>query len=409
MMQSFDIAIVGGGMVGLALAAGLKQTDLRIALIEGATPDETLDVIPDVRVSALSRASETLLRNLGAWQGVTQRRCAPYRAMHVWEQDSFARIDFDAETIYQPNLGHIVENRVIQLALLDRVKQQHNVTLFMPASCQSIVIGESEAWMTLDNGLSLTAKLAVGADGANSWVRHQQNIPLTQWDYGHSALVANVRTAEPHRGVARQVFTPQGPLAFLPLSDPNLCSIVWSTNGERAEQLYRLDEIDFNQQIAVEFDNQLGLCQLVGARAVFPLKMRYARDFVAPRIALIGDAAHTIHPLAGQGVNLGFLDAASLAQELTTLWQQGADIGLQRHLRHYERWRKAEAAQMIAAMQGFKELFSGANSAKKIVRGIGMQAFNLLPGVKEEVMKRALGLKGELPELVKTHPRHGRG
>jgi 2-octaprenylphenol hydroxylase len=402
MMQSFDIAIVGGGMVGLALAAGLRQTDLRIALIEGTTPDSVLDTIPDVRVSALSRASETLLRNLGAWQGVTQRRCAPYRAMHVWEQDSFASIDFDADSIYQPNLGHIVENRVIQLALLDQVKLQPNVTLFMPASCQSMVVGESEAWLTLGNGQSLTAKLIVGADGANSWVRQQQNIPLTHWDYGHSALVANVRTVEPHHGVARQVFTPRGPLAFLPLSDPNLSSIVWSTVGDRADHLYRMDEAEFNKQIAVEFDNQLGPCQLVGSRAVFPLKMRYARDFACQRVVLIGDAAHTIHPLAGQGVNLGFLDAASLAQELMILWQQGSDIGLKRNLRRYERWRKAEAAKMIAAMQGFKELFNGSNGAKKLLRGIGMHAVNRLPGMKQAIMKRALGLQGELPQLVKN-------
>ncbi|MCR9422807.1 FAD-dependent 2-octaprenylphenol hydroxylase [Vibrio sp. RM-69-4] len=402
MMQSVDIVIVGGGMVGLALAAALKHSELRIAVIEGRVPSLELAELPDVRVSALSRSSEIMLRNLGAWQGIISRRAAPYSAMEVWERDSFARIEFSANQMTQPDLGHIVENRVIQLALLEQVQKQANVTLFMPAQCQSLAVGESEAWLTLDNGQSLTAKLIVGADGANSWVRQQQDIPLTHWDYGHSALVANVRTVEPHQSTARQVFTPQGPLAFLPMSDPHMSSIVWSTEHNRAQRLLSLSELEFNKILTAEFDHRLGLCEVVGERAAFPLKMRYARDFALQRIALVGDAAHTIHPLAGQGVNLGLLDAASLAQELLALWHQGEDIGLLKNLRGYERWRKTEAAKMIAAMQGFKDLFEGDNPAKKLIRGIGMQLAGQLPGAKDEIMKRALGLKGDLPDLAKS-------
>lgn len=402
MMQSVDIAIVGGGMVGLALAAAFKDSDIRVAVIEGKAPEQPLVALPDVRVSALSRSSEILLRNLGAWQGIMERRASPYRAMEVWEQDSFARIEFDAQQFAQPDLGHIVENRVIQLALLDQVQQLPNVSLFMPARCQTMAIGESEAWLTLDNGHSITAKLVVGADGANSWVRKQADIPLTHWDYGHSAIVANVRTDEPHESVARQVFTPQGPLAFLPLGEPNLSSIVWSTDPSRAERLVAMPEEEFNKSLTAEFDVKLGLSRVEGERFAFPLKMRYARDFAVERIALVGDAAHTIHPLAGQGVNLGLLDAASLAQEVMALWQEGQDIGSKRNLRNYERWRKAEAAKMIAAMQGFKDLFAGDNPAKKLIRGIGMSLVGTLPGAKDEIMKRALGLKGQLPELAKA-------
>lgn len=400
MMQSVDIAIVGGGMVGLALAAAFKDTDLRIAVIESHEPESELSALPDVRVSALSRSSESVLRNLGAWQGIMQRRAAPYRAMEVWEQDSFASIEFEAQKLAQPDLGHIVENRVIQLALLDQVKQQANVSLFMPARCASMAMGESEAWLTLDNGQSLTAKLVVGADGANSWVRKQQDIPLTHWDYGHSAIVANVRTKEPHERIARQTFTPQGPLAFLPLGEDNLSSIVWSTEPNRAERLVEMSNREFNKALTTEFDNRLGLCEVEGERFAFPLKMRYARDFVTERVALVGDAAHTIHPLAGQGVNLGLLDAASLAQEVIELWQNGEDFGTKRNLRGYERWRKAEAAKMIAAMQGFKDLFEGSNPAKKLIRGIGMKLVGQLPGAKDEIMKRALGLSGNLPKLA---------
>lgn len=400
-MQSFDIAIVGGGMVGLTLAAALKESDLRIAIIEGFEPKQELEELPDVRVSALSRASEQILRNVGAWQGIEARRASPYSAMEVWEQDSFARIEFSANHLGQPNLGHIVENRVIQLALLDKVEKQENVSLFMPLKCSTLVMGESEAWLTLSNGQALTTKLLVGADGANSWVREQADIPLTHWDYGHSAIVANIQTTESHEKVARQIFTPAGPLAFLPLLDSGMSSIVWSTEPNRAKQLQSMSENEFNKQLSTEFDMRLGKCKLVGERQTFPLKMRYARDFVSERIALVGDAAHTIHPLAGQGVNLGMLDAASLAQELISLWKAGEDIGKRNNLRSYERWRKAEAAKVIAAMQGFKDLFEGGNPAKKLIRGIGMTLANKLPGAKDEVMKRALGLKGDLPELAK--------
>ncbi|ARC91329.1 FAD-dependent 2-octaprenylphenol hydroxylase [Vibrio coralliilyticus] len=403
MMQSVDIAIVGGGMVGLALAAAFKETDLRIAVIESRVPDSELADLPDVRVSALSRSSENILRNLGAWNGIVERRAAPYSAMEVWEQDSFARIEFDAQKLAQPDLGHIVENRVIQLSLLEQVKQQSNVSLFMPAQCSSMAVGESEAWLTLDNGHALTAKLVVGADGANSWVRKQQDIPLTHWDYGHSAVVANIWTAETHDRVARQIFTPQGPLAFLPMGESNMSSIVWSTEPNRAESLVAMSDEEFNKSLTAEFDARLGLCEVVGQRFAFPLKMRYARDFAVERVALVGDAAHTIHPLAGQGVNLGLLDAASLAQEVMTLWRKGEDIGTKRNLRSYERWRKSEAAKMIAAMQGFKDLFAGDNPAKKLARGIGMALVGQLPGAKDEIMKRALGLKGNLPALAQYH------
>ncbi|MGF1789298.1 FAD-dependent 2-octaprenylphenol hydroxylase [Photobacterium profundum] len=401
MMQSVDVAIIGGGMVGLTLAAALAETELRVAVIEGQLPDPELTSLPDVRVSALSRASERILRRVGAWQGIESRRFSPYNRMEVWEQDSFAKIQFDAERLSQPDLGHIVENRVIQLSLLDRIKQLNNVTLMAPERCQNIAFGESEAWLTMESGKSLTAKLVVGADGANSWVRRQLDIPLTHWDYGHSAIVANIRCAEAHDKTARQVFRPQGPLAFLPLAESDLCSIVWSVAPEEAEQLCGLSDSEFNKSLTAAFDNRLGLCKVEGLRQAFPLKMRYARDFVRERVALVGDAAHTIHPLAGQGVNLGLLDAASLAQELKALWLQEQDIGQKSNLRHYERWRKAEAAKMITTMQGFRDLFDGSNPAKKLVRDLGMLFADKAPGVKDEFMRRALGLSGELPDIAK--------
>ncbi|MGN2672334.1 FAD-dependent 2-octaprenylphenol hydroxylase [Aliivibrio fischeri] len=401
MMQSVDIAIIGGGMVGLTVAAALENSGLRIAVIESQLPEEELASLPDIRVSAISRASENILNNVGAWQGVLSRRAAPYTSMRVWEQDSFAKIEFEAEDIAQHNLGHIVENRVIQLSLLDKISKQENVTLLAPERCTNIMFGESEAWINLESGKAITAKLVVGADGANSWLRNQLDIPLTHWDYGHSALVANIRTVDTHNATARQIFRPEGPLAFLPLGEPNLSSIVWSLDPLQAEDLVSMPEDDFNKRLTTAFDNQLGLCSVEGTRQAFPLKMRYAKDFVRERAVLVGDAAHTIHPLAGQGVNLGLADAAALAETILALQNESKDIGLKVNLRSFERWRKAEAAQMIASMQGFKELFSGSNPVKKFIRGVGMSLTNELSPVKDECLKRALGLSGHLPEIAK--------
>lgn len=400
-MKNVDIAIVGGGMVGLTFAASLKESSLRIAIIEGQEPDDKLHEIHDVRVSALNRASQNILQSVGAWSGIQNRRCSTYTQMQVWEKDSFARIDFDSHQFVPNNLGHIVENRVVQLSLLEQVKKQDNVTFYMPNRCQSLAVGESEVWLTLDDGQALTAKLLVGADGANSWVRQQFDIPLTQWDYGHTAIVANIHNELAHDKVARQIFTPSGPLAFLPLEEQHHCSIVWSTESKRAERLMSLSDEAFSREITAEFDVTLGLSKLVGERQSFPLKMRYARDFVLDRCVLIGDAAHTIHPLAGQGVNLGLLDAASLAEHIEVLWGSRQDIGIKQNLREYERWRKAEASKMIAAMQGFKTMFSGDNPAKKLIRGVGMSLMNVAPFAKNEMMQRALGLKGKLPSRAK--------
>lgn len=401
-VTNVDIAIIGAGMVGLTLAAALAKSPLRIAIIEKNIPDPDLSDTPALRVCALNHASENILKNIGAWETFISKRSHAFQKMAVWEQDSFAQIAFDCIDFAQSHLGYIVENDVIQGALLENVKKQSNVTFFCPDTCRTLMFGEREAWLTLDTGKSISAKLVIGADGANSWVRKQVSIPLTHWDYGHCALVANVRTALPHNNTARQIFTPQGPLAFLPLSDPHLSSIVWSQPPELAEKRQALEAAEFNKVLTCAFDATLGLCTLESERATFPLKMRYARDFAVERAALIGDAAHTFHPLAGQGVNLGLLDAVTLAEEIIRLHNEGKDIGIKANLRRFERGRKTDTAQMIAAMQGFRDLFSGDNPAKKLFRGIGLMAAGQLPGIKTQLMKRALGLSEDLPELAKN-------
>ncbi|HAZ3903556.1 TPA: FAD-dependent 2-octaprenylphenol hydroxylase [Escherichia coli] len=400
-MQSVDVAIVGGGMVGLAVACGLQGSGLRVAVLEQRVPEPlAADAPPQLRVSAINAASEKLLTRLGVWQDILSRRASCYHGMEVWDKDSFGHISFDDQSMGYNHLGHIVENSVIHYALWNKAQQSSDITLLAPAELQQVAWGENETFLTLKDGSMLTARLVIGADGANSWLRNKADIPLTFWDYQHHALVATIRTEEPHDAVARQVFHGEGILAFLPLSDPHLCSIVWSLSPEEAQRMQQASEDEFNRALNIAFDNRLGLCKVESERQVFPLTGRYARQFAAHRLALVGDAAHTIHPLAGQGVNLGFMDAAELIAELKRLHRQGKDIGQYIYLRRYERSRKHSAALMLAGMQGFRDLFSGANLAKKLLRDIGLKLADTLPGVKPQLIRQAMGLN-DLPEWLR--------
>ncbi|MFU1854594.1 FAD-dependent 2-octaprenylphenol hydroxylase [Citrobacter portucalensis] len=400
-MQSVDVAIVGGGMVGLAVACGLQGSGLRVAVLEQHVPQSlAADAPPQLRVSAINAASEKLLTRLGVWSDIVARRACCYHGMEVWDKDSFGRIAFDDQSMGYSHLGHIVENSEIHYALWQKAQRSPDITLMAPAELQQVAWGENEAFLTLKDGAMLTARLVVGADGANSWLRNKADIPLTFWDYRHHALVATIRTQEAHGAVARQAFHGEGILAFLPLSDPHLCSIVWSLSPQEAERMQQASVDEFNQALNIAFDNRLGLCSLESERQAFPLTGRYARQFAAHRLALVGDAAHTIHPLAGQGVNLGFMDAAELIDELKRLQRQGKDIGQYLYLRRYERSRKHSAALMLAGMQGFRELFAGENPAKKLLRDIGLKLADTLPGVKPQLIRQAMGLN-DLPEWLR--------
>ena len=400
-MQTFDVVIAGGGMVGLAVACGLQGSGLRVAVLEKSPPQEmAADAPAGLRVSAINAASERLLQHLDVWSAILALRAAPYHGMQVWDRDSFGHIAFDDEQQGLSHLGHIIENQVIHQALWQKASQQSDITLIAPAQLQQVAFGDNEAFVTLQDGNMMSARLLVAADGANSWLRNKADIPLTFWDYQHHALVANIRTEQPHDAVARQVFHGDGILAFLPLSDPHLCSIVWSVPPQEASRLQSMPVELFNQQLSVAFDMQMGLCQAESQRESFPLMGRYARSFAAHRLALVGDAAHTVHPLAGQGVNLGFMDAAELIGEIKRLHQQGKDIGQHLYLRRYERSRKHSAAVMLAGMQGFRELFAGENPAKKLLRDVGLKLADTLPGVKPRLLKQAMGLN-DLPDWLK--------
>ncbi|MGB2427111.1 MAG: FAD-dependent monooxygenase [Alteromonas sp.] len=389
-MLKVDITIVGGGMVGLALAAQLKSSGLSIAVVNNRPITRELPDVAESRVSAINVASQAMLERVGAWQQLQSERFCQYTGMQVWEQDSFAKISFATDQTGQACLGTIVENQNIVNALYQVVSQQANIKLLENCHIERIHYTDDEAILTYNNGELLATRLLVGADGAESQVRKSKQMPLTFWAYDQQAIVATVNTEKAHDNIARQAFTPFGPLAFLPLNDPHQCSIVWSQDTERASELMALDEQRFTQQLAVAIDMQLGPCQLANRRVSIPLTMRYAREWLNGSVVLVGDAAHTIHPLAGQGVNLGFQDTIVLAEMLNNTSPD--KLAERKVLRAYERSRKADAAKMIATMEGFKQLFAGRDPVKKLIRGIGMRAVNDLPMVKQRLIEQAMGL-----------------
>lgn len=390
-MQHADIAIVGGGIVGLTLAAALKDAPFRIAVVNDGPIQQPLSDKPSARVSAINQANITALKTLGAWPHIQPDRANSYTSMHVWDNDSFGDIHFNCDEVGSDALGVIIENQALVNGLAHVVSQQANVTV-ITSSIERVLTSPQQSMLMLNNGDALSCRLLVGADGANSFVRKQANLPLTFRDYQHTAIVANIRTQLPHNNVARQAFTPTGPLALLPMSDPNVCSIVWSQTPTATKQLLALSEAKFCNALVVASNNVLGSIQLETPRAAFPLTMRYARNWAKDGVVLVGDAAHTIHPLAGQGANLGMQDALALAETLSALLEQQKDIGLHRNLRSYERARKTQAVKMIAAMDGFKFLFEGNNPLKKLIRGVGLAATDKLDVVKQALVNHAMGL-----------------
>ena len=399
----YDLVIAGGGMVGSTLACALSDADFKIALLESAPlerirPGEETDL----RVSAVNRASQRIFAAVGAWSGMTAWRVSPFRDMRVWDAGGFGQIHFDSATLGEPLLGWIIENRVIQYALLERVRQLPAVDLLCPAALETAWPEDAGGWrVRLTDGREFTTRLLVGADGAQSKVRELAEIDTRGWSYHQKALVANVRTAEPHQETAWQRFLPTGPLAFLPLHDGR-CSIVWSTTPEQADQLLALDEYDFAHMLTEAFERRLGEIVQVGPRGAFPLRLQHARAYVKPGLALIGDAAHVVHPLAGQGVNLGLLDAATLAEVLLDGLAAGHEVGALRVLRRYERWRKSDNLPMLGIMDGFKRLFGNSLPPVRLLRNLGLNLTDAAGPLKNAMARRAMGLEGDLPKLARA-------
>ena len=390
--EHYDMLIAGAGMVGATLACALGERGLRIALLDARCPDLQWPAEGyDIRVSAITRASQILLQRLAVWPFIEEQRLAPYREMEVWDASGDGRVHFDSADLGEPDLGHIIENRVILKALHRRLAQLETVSLLCPAQMQALTFADDEARVELADGRQLRGRLMVGADGGRSWVRRQAGIGIHGWEYDQSALVTWVKTEKPHRETAWQRFQPDGPLAFLPLDDAHHSSIVWSTSHAHADALKAMEETAFAEELAGSFAHRLGAIEQVGPRAVFPLRYFETLHYVQPRLALVGDAAHMMHPLAGQGVNLGMADAASLAEVLLQARERRQDIGSQPVLRRYERWRRADNRLMLFSMDAFKLIFSSRSQALRWLRNTGLNLTDRLPPLKQAFMWRALG------------------
>ena len=402
-----DLIIVGAGMVGSALALALQEQGLDILLIDGGP----LSVKPfdpaapfEPRVSALSIASQRVLERLGVWPGIAARRSSPYAEMRVWDGCGTGQIHFSAASVHAEALGHIVENRVVQDALLERL-HDGPVGLLNHARLEQLRRSGDDWLLTLTDGRQLRTPLLIAADGANSAVRRLAGCATREWDYLHHAIVTSVRCSEAHQATAWQRFTDDGPLAFLPLAGPageHWCSIVWSATPGEAERLMALDDAGFCVELGKAFEHRLGQVLHADPRLRIPLRQRHAKRYVEAGLALIGDAAHSIHPLAGQGVNLGFLDAAVLAEVLLHARARGERLADERVLSRYERRRMPHNLAMMAAMEGFERLFQADPLPLRWLRNAGLDWVDELPEAKALFVRQALGLSGDLPELARA-------
>lgn len=395
----FDILIVGGGMVGATLGNALGDSGLQVLVLEDAPPEEfSPDQVHDLRVSAVSIASSNILKTLGIWSGITARRLCPYRRMRVWEDQG--DVEFRSEDLNEPVLGHIVENRVIQLAALERLRQFENVTLLCPAKTRSIKYSPGGSTVELDNGRVLGCRLLVAADGGFSRVRQAAGMGVSGWDYEQHALVLTVETACGQQDITWQRFTPNGPQALLPLSGAH-ASLVWYNTPEEVKRLKGLPVEDLMRELKTAFPDCLGVVKSVTAIGSFPLRRQHALRYVKEGVALIGDAAHMIHPLAGQGVNIGLLDAAALAETLIAALRAGEDLGSMSVLSRYEGMRRHNNLLMMTVMDLFYRTFGNDSKPLRLMRNLGLGLAERLKPAKKFSMSYAMGLKGVLPRLAK--------
>lgn len=410
MKPDFDLLIIGGGMVGAclaALAAGTRElTELRIALLEAHPPTQPpSDGEVDLRVSAVSRASQRILDSGGCWSKLPSAHLCAYSDMVVWDVTGRpygpGSIQFSASATSEPDLGHIVENRRLQWAIYESAALRNRVTL-LRAELSQLELESDHATVTLADGRKITSGLVIGADGADSLSRKLAGIATRGWIYDQRAFVTHVSTEHAHDHTAWQRFLPAGPIAFLPLADGR-SSIVWTTSPDHAQELVNCSPQQLSLELDAAIGGVLGKITVSGPRAQFPLRLTHAREYCRPRFVLVGDAAHAVHPLAGQGVNLGFLDCAALVQTLAAeVAATGNTDGMSelRVLRRYERWRKSENAVALGLIDGLNRLFSNSSPTLIWARRLGLSAVNQSSFAKRFLMGRAMGTTGEVPQVV---------
>ncbi len=400
-----DVVVVGGGLIGAVLALALARIGLGVALIERDAPDPDADG----RASAIALGSKRILEALGLWDAVADA-AGPILDIRVSDGPSRLFLHYDhrdvADVARGEPLGFIVENHMLrrtQASALDAAPEIYRVL----GQVTGIERGDAEgspAAVRLDDGRRVAADLVVGADGRRSAVRVAAGIRSLSWRYGQTALVCTVRHPHPHRAIAHERFLPAGPFALLPLKDPNRASIVWTESDARADALKRVDDATLSTLMTEQFGDYLGLLSIEGRRWFWPLGLHHADRYVDRRLVLVGDAAHGIHPIAGQGLNLGLRDVAALAEVLADSRRLGIDIGDAGVLDRYQRWRRPDTVALLAATDGLNRLFSNDLGPVRLARSLGLAAVNRVPSLKRLFMRQAMGLVGPLPRLARGEP-----
>ena len=384
-----DVVIVGGGLVGAAMALALRDAAVSVALVEARAPQAVPDDASwDNRMYAISPGSAQFLEQLAIWQTLPAQRLTRVEAMAIYGDNGYARLDFNAYEAGLGQLAYIAENRVLQDGLWRALEAAQHVRLFCPASCVAVTVDAEAVQLRLDNGTEICAKLIIAADGAHSWVRQQAGIAVDDKDYRQCAVVANFTTSLPHQSTAYQWFRPEGVLAYLPLPG-NRISIVWSLQETLAHDLLQLAPDALAERVAEASGHHLGALRLISSVATFPLHLIETHAMTQARVALVGDAAHQVHPLAGQGVNLGFADAKGLAGVLAARGER--DCGDAYLLRRYARARREDILAMQVVTDGLQRLFNQPQPMVGWVRNAGLAATNRLPWLKQQLLKQALG------------------
>jgi len=403
-LRRVDVLISGGGMVGLPLGLALAQGGLKTVIADAAPPAKVLDPDFDGRVSALAYASVRMLGALGVWEGLAPN-AQPIREILVTDGKagqaaSPFSLHFDSQEVGAEALGHIAENRHIRAALFKAVEGAANLELMAPAAVKSLTVEAGGAIVRLANGEEISAHLVIAADGRESPLRAQMGVQIVGWSYPQTGIVATVEHERPHNGVAYEHFLPSGPFAILPMTG-NRSSLVWTEAKTKAPGLLALDEAGFNAELARRFGAHLGATKSAGPRWSYPLSFHLARDFVRPRFALAGDCAHGIHPIAGQGLNLGLKDAAALAEVLLDAARLGRDIGALDTLKRYERWRRFDSFVLAASTDAMNRLFSNDIAPLRHLRDLGLGIVDSIGPARRFFMRHAGGDIGKLPKLMK--------